>query len=180
MDNDERGWLDGLDGDLAEYPVEYLDHVALHEFRKARIKGMLRRLVPGYGLVGESTSDWRGASSPSRSIPIDSIAGILVEGRFLPLPILPRRLEESWMRSFYRLGEESDYRPLGAVKRGEFWYLEDEPGALLAFEILRSRGASSLRINAARLPMAKEDFSLLSIPSLASVSGAVLGSRPAK
>jgi hypothetical protein len=179
MDNDERGWLDGSNGDLAEYPVEYLDHVALHEFRKARIKAMLRRLVPGYGLVGESTSDWRGASSPSRSIPMASIAGILTDGRFLPLPILPRRLEEIWMRSFYRL-DEDDYRPLGAVKRGEFWFLEDEPGALLGFEILRSRGVSSLRVRAARLPVANEDFSLLSIPSLASVSGAVLGSRPAK
>jgi hypothetical protein len=179
MNDDERGRLDGSNGDLAEYPAEYIEHVASHEFEKARIRSILRRLAPRAGVVGDMPSGCSEDPPPSRSIPAASVAGVIAEGRLLPLPILPRGLKESWMRSFYRLGED-DYGPLGAVRRGELWYLEDEPGALLAFEILRSRGASSLRIQPARLPAAKEDFSLLSIPSLASASGAVLGCRPAK
>lgn len=179
MKDSERCWLEGSGADLAEYPEEYLEYVALREFRKARVRSLLRRLAPGYGLVGDGSPECGEAPAACRSIPLASIAGLSAKGRLSPLPILPRRLEESWMRGFYRLGED-DYPPLGAVKRGELWYLEAEPGALLALEILRSRGLSTIRVRPERLSAAEGDFSLLSIPSLAAASGAVLGCRPAK
>lgn len=177
MNDAERGWVDASNGDLAEYPAEYLELVALREFRKARFRSIVRRLAPGRGR-GEAPGREE-VLGPCLSIPIASIAGLIAEGRLLPLPILSRRLEEGWMRGFYRLDGE-DYRPLGAARRGEFWYLEEGPEAILALEILRSRGVSSLRVREASPPAAEGDFSLLSIPSLAAAPGAVLGCRPAK
>jgi hypothetical protein len=181
MKNDEGVWLDCSDGDLAEYPRAYLELQASWEFEKARIRAMAKKARLLFGSAAEAFAD--GCGDPSQTagaIPMSAVAGIFSGRRCLPLPILPRRLQGSWKRSFYRISEESDYQPPRAVRQGASWYLEAEPRSLLVFEILKSKGVSSLRVQATRPALEGEDISLLSIPSLVHSSRAMLGSRLAK
>jgi hypothetical protein len=181
MKNDEGALLDCSDGDLAEYPREYLVFHASLEFEKARIRSIAKKIPLHFGSAKEAFADGCGAQSQTAcEISMSAVAGTFSEGRYLSLPILPRRLQGDWIRSFYRISEESDYQPPRAMKRGASWYLEAEPRSLLLFEILKSKGVSSLRVQATRAALEGEDISFLSIPSLVHSSRAMLGSRPAK
>jgi hypothetical protein len=111
-------------------------------FALSRLLWLPRTLAAAFG---QARAEWGGDGFPAE-LSINSIGGVAgADGRIRPLPFLKRRLLQAWRKAW--LVADLDKLPELPVVRAEgSWALEDDARALVALEVLRSKGVRTVRV----------------------------------
>lgn len=130
---------------LSAAEFDYSGMEADRAFFAARFRGLLR------DLFGKSGSTTAAAAEEDGTIPLAAVAGmtdpVSPGGGTAPLPVLPRSSRKLWRRT-WAAAEAGEEFVLDAVRGSRGWYLAGGLPALAALEVLRARGARTVRVKA--------------------------------
>ena len=122
------------------WTIEYEQYESRREFRRARIRAFIRTITR-WSMLFSSRAGSPAESGRLYSLPISLIVGVIdVHGRTRHVPMMGRTMSAAWGRLFRETDHDSHF-PLLVVAGKNGWYLAGGPGALLALEVARARGA---------------------------------------